>query len=56
MNIEIKRVTHVEQELLSLPEYMRSLTVLSGNRITRSLVFCVAFSISLFALLSRILW
>jgi hypothetical protein len=33
----------VEQELLTLPEHMSSTPVLSGVRVTRSLVVCVCF-------------
>ena len=36
-----KRVSLVEQELLTLLEHLRSLTVFSGVRVTRSLVLCV---------------
>jgi len=42
----------VEQELLSFPEHMSSLTVFSGVRVARSLVFCVVFCRSLLVLLS----
>ena len=33
----------VEQELLTLPEHMSSPPVISGVRVTRSLVLCVCF-------------
>jgi hypothetical protein len=46
----------VEQELLTLPENTTSLSVFCGVRVTRSLVFCVVFYISLFALLSFFFW
>jgi hypothetical protein len=38
-----RRVSHVEQELLTLPEHLSSTPVLSGIRVSRSLVFCVVF-------------
>jgi hypothetical protein len=38
----------LEQEILSLPEQLSSTPVLSGVRITRSLVLCVVFCRSLF--------
>ena len=38
-----QRVPLAEQELLTLPEYLSSLPVFSGVRITRSLVLCVCF-------------
>jgi hypothetical protein len=38
-----RRVTLVEQELLIPPEYLSSPSVLSGIRVTRSLVLCVYF-------------
>ena len=37
------RLTRVEQELLTLPEHLISPTVLSGVRVTGSLVLCVCF-------------
>ena len=40
----------VEQELHTLPEHLSSQSVFSGVRATRSLVFCVVFCRSLFAL------
>ena len=40
----------VEQELLTLPEYMSSNQVFSGVRVARSLVFCAIFCLSLFVL------
>ena len=36
-------MSHVEQELLTLPEHMSSFPVLSGVRVDRSSVFCVMF-------------
>ena len=39
-----------EQELLTLPENLSSHPVLSGVRVTRSLVFCAMFCRSLFVL------
>ena len=38
-----RRVPLVEQELLTLPEHLISPTVLSGVRVTGSLVLCVCF-------------
>ena len=38
-----RRVPLVEQELLTHPEHMSSPPVLSGVRVTRSLVLCVCF-------------
>ena len=38
----------VEQELLTIPEHLRSTPVFSGIRVARSLVFCVMFCRSLF--------
>ena len=38
-----RRVSHVEQELLSLPEHPSSPPVFSGVRVALSLVFCVMF-------------
>ena len=38
-----RRVPLVEQELLTLPEHLSSATVLSGFRVTRSLILCVCF-------------
>ena len=40
----------MEQELLTLPEHLSSLSVFSGLLVARSLVFCVVFCISLFVL------
>jgi hypothetical protein len=40
--------TQLEQELLTIPEHPRSYTVFSGVRVTRSLVLCVMYCISLF--------
>ena len=36
-----RRVSLVEQELLTLPEHLSSPPVFSGVRVTRSLVLCV---------------
>ena len=52
----IRQVPHVEQELLTLPEDLSSLSVLSGVRIVRSLVFCVRFCRSMFVFLSFFFW
>jgi flagellar biosynthesis component FlhA len=37
------QVSHMEQELLTLPEHLSSLSVFSGLPVARSLVFCVVF-------------
>jgi hypothetical protein len=52
----IRQVPHVEQELLTLPEDLSSLSVLSGVRIGRSLGFCVRFCRSMFVFLSFFFW
>ena len=46
----------MEQELFTLPEHLSSLPILSGVRITRSLVLCVMFCRSLFFLLPFFFW
>jgi hypothetical protein len=38
-----RRVSLVEQELPTFPEHLRSPTIFSGVRVTRSLVLCVCF-------------
>jgi hypothetical protein len=43
-----RRVSHVEQELLTLPEPLSSHPVFGGVRVARFLVFCVMFCRSLF--------
>jgi hypothetical protein len=45
-------VPHVEQELLTLPEYLSSTPLFSGVCIAWYLVFCVMFCKSLFVLLT----
>ena len=50
-----RRVSHVEQEPLTLPEYMSSPPVFSSVLVARSVVVCVMFCRSLFFLLSVIL-
>ena len=45
-----RRVSLMEQQLLSLPDHMTSLPVFRGIRVARSLVFCVMFCKSLFVL------
>ena len=50
------RVRQVEEELLNLPNDLNSRQLLSGVRVTRSLVFCVVFCRSLFVLFSSFLW
>ena len=42
-----RRVAIVEQELLTLPEHLRSPRLFCGVRVARSLVFCVVFCRSL---------
>ena len=44
----IRRVSHVGQELLTLPDHLCSPPVFCEVRITQSLVFCVVFCRSLF--------
>ena len=51
-----RRVSLVEQELLTLPEQQSSPPVFSGVRVARAIVFCVVFCRSLFVLLSSFLW
>ena len=48
----LRRVSLVEQELLTLPEHPSSNPVFSWVRVIRSLVLCVMFCRSLFVLLS----
>ena len=36
----VRLMSHVEQELISLPEHLSSLPVLSGVRVAQSFVFC----------------
>jgi len=45
-----RRVSHMEQELHTVPEHLRSHQVFSGVRVARYLVFCVMFCRSLFVL------
>ena len=42
-----QRLSHVVQELLTLPEHTSSLPDCNGVRVARSFVFCVMFCISL---------
>ena len=51
-----RRVSLVEQVLLTLPEHLSSPLVFSGVRVAQSLVFCVMFSRSLFVHLPCFLW
>ena len=51
-----RRVSLVEQELLTLSQHMSSPPVFSGVRVTRSLVFCVVLCRSLFVLLYFFFW
>ena len=48
----IRRVPLVEQELLTLPEHLRSPSVVSGVRVARYLVFYLVFCMLLFVLSS----
>ena len=48
--------TQLEQELLTIPEHPRSSPVFSGVRVTRSLVLCVMYCISLFVPLYFFVW
>ena len=50
-----RRVPHVEQELLNIPEYMSLQPMFSGVRVVRSLVFCVMFCWSFFLLFLSII-
>jgi hypothetical protein len=38
-----RRVPHVEQKLITLPDYFSSFPDFRGVRVARSLVFCVVF-------------
>jgi len=49
-----RRVPHMEQKLLTLPEQLSSHPAFSGVRVAR--VFCVVFSTSLFVLFSFFVW
>jgi len=51
-----RRMLHVEQQLLILPEHVGSPPVFSGVSLARSLVFCVVFYRSLFVLLAFFFW
>jgi len=51
-----RRVSHVVQELLILPEHMSSPSGFSWFRVVRSLVFYVALCSSLFVMLSFFYW
>ena len=48
----IRRVPHVEQDLLTLPEHLRSPLVFGGFRVVYSLVFYVVSCVLLFVCLS----
>jgi hypothetical protein len=52
----VRPVSHVEQELLTLPEHLSSPSVFSVVRAAQSLVFCVMFCRSSFAFLSFFIW
>ena len=45
-----RQLSHVEQELMTLPEHLSSHPVFGGVRVARFLVFCVMFCRSLFVL------
>ena len=47
-----RRVSLVQQEVLTLPNHLSSLHVYSEVRVARSLVFCVVFCKSVFVLFS----
>ena len=51
-----RRVALVEQELLTLPEYLRSPAVISRGHVVQSLVFSVVFCRSLCVPLSFVIW
>ena len=51
-----RRVQHVEQKLLTLPQHPSSPSFFCGVRVDRSLVFGVVLCISLFSLLSFFCW
>jgi hypothetical protein len=51
----MRRMPLVEQELLTLPEHLSSSPVLSGVRVSRTLVFCLMFCLSLFVLTPYVL-
>jgi hypothetical protein len=51
-----RRVSLVEQELLTLPEHMSVHPVISEVHVARSLILCVMFCTSLFVLLSISFW
>jgi hypothetical protein len=44
LKFNIRRMSLVEQELLTLPEHLSSPPVFSGVRVPRSLVLCVCFA------------
>jgi len=52
----LRRVSLVEQELLTLPEHPSSNPVFSWVRVTRSIVVCVMFCRSLFVFLYGFVW
>ena len=51
-----RRMSNMEQELLTLPEHMSSTLVFGGVRVTRSLVLCVVFCRKVFVFLSFFLF
>ena len=51
-----RRVSLVEQELLTRPWHLSSPLVYSGLRVARSLVFCAVFCRSLLVLMSFFYW
>ena len=52
ITLATRRVPHVEQDLLTLPEYLRSSLVFGGIRVAYSLVFYVVSCVLLFFCLS----
>ena len=55
VTISTRRVPLVEQELLTLPEHLRSPPVFSGVRVTRSLDLCVCLSFCTFCFVLSVL-
>ena len=51
-----RRVSHMEQELLTIPEHLSSPPVFRSVRVARSLVFSIVFCRSLFVFLYFFFW
>ena len=51
-----RQLSHVEQELLTLPEHLSSHPVFGGVRVARFLVFCVVFCRSSLVILYFFFW